>query len=996
MHFMSAVAFRWAILTLLISVGCAKKELPEAKVKGFARFQLNGGATISQASSDEYNPYVIQMGNTYLVLVFGSNRACGTCTGHNLFFARSVNAYNNDTVFPAFENPSVLTIGGTPLNYTNRIQYAATATGNNVRIFLTNTGGNVQQTGVIAPTGPFDTTLTNIANVAGLTSTVLGIEITGSRLYARQGGTVYSINHASAGDPLVAMATGQTATSVANLDGSFTSRSDGFFSLIDGTITSMSLYGNGGNLVTVNNAIAKARITPRQATVMGGLGGGFNGALMFVSGVEVGGSSEDMYVVDGLTVWEMWQQVNPKPPGAPGGSTAVETTAAAPAFSPTAGHYGMPLNVTITSTTTGALICYTTDGATDPVCDATPACSTGTTYAGAISFYNLTRNFRARACKAGLTDSAVVSATHVSDGIQPSTPGSPVADGTTSSQVQLTWSASTDAATLPAQLVYEICQTTINNGCNAFTTTFTSTAGATSYNSNGLSASTLYYYRIRSRDLAGNTSGYTAQLSATTLAGPSVNAPTFSPVAGLYNTTQNVTISTTTGSALLCYTTDGNTPACDATPTCTTGSAYSATVAIAATQQLRAIGCRSGYTNSSVTSGTYTIDTVAPVISATAPASSATVSNTQVSFTFSEACASGNVTWTRTSGTADGSSPHARALVGSELTSGAHNNITLTNNPTLVSGAVYSIAFNCTDAAGNAATTVTNTSVTYSASDGSTWTARTLPSSANWRAITYGNGVFVAVATGSTSAATSSDGITWTGRTLPSALSWYSVTFANGTFVAIANGSNVAATSPDGISWTSRTLPSTAGWASVTYGNGVFVAIAAGSTAAATSPDGITWTARTLPSSSPWLAVAYGNSMFVVVSYNSSAGATSPDGITWTPRTLPTASPLYSLTFGNGAFIAVPYGGNLALRSVDGITWTQPSLPTYTGWSSVTFGYGVFVAVAEGVTIGATSTDGITWVQRVMPNGYWLGVASGNSIFVAVAQGPSTVAATSP
>ena len=123
---------------------------------------------------------------------------------------------------------------------------------------------------------------------------------------------------------------------------------------------------------------------------------------------------------------------------------------------------------------------------------------------------------------------------------------------------------------------------------------------------------------------------------------------------------------------------------------------------------------------------------------------------------------------------------------------------------------------------------------------GSSWTARTLPSSQDWYSVTYGNGVFVAVAGGpSTVAATSPDGITWTVRTLPSSQYWYSVTYGNGVFVAVAgaNGpSTVAATSTDGITWTARTLPSSASWISVTYGNGVFVAVADGSSAAATSP----------------------------------------------------------------------------------------------------------------------------------------------------------------
>ena len=73
-----------------------------------------------------------------------------------------------------------------------------------------------------------------------------------------------------------------------------------------------------------------------------------------------------------------------------------------------------------------------------------------------------------------------------------------------------------------------------------------------------------------------------------------------------------------------------------------------------------------------------------------------------------------------------------------------------------------------------------------------TWTARTLPSSSNWRSVTYGNGLFVAVESGGTAAATSPDGVTWTARTLPSSSNWYSVTYGNGLFVAVASGSTAA------------------------------------------------------------------------------------------------------------------------------------------------------------------------------------------------------------
>ena len=79
------------------------------------------------------------------------------------------------------------------------------------------------------------------------------------------------------------------------------------------------------------------------------------------------------------------------------------------------------------------------------------------------------------------------------------------------------------------------------------------------------------------------------------------------------------------------------------------------------------------------------------------------------------------------------------------------------------------------------------------------------------------------------------DGITWAQRTLPASAGWYSVTYGNGVFVAVAYGSTIAATSPDGVTWTQRTLPASTNWFSVTYGNGVFVAVAYGSTIAASN-----------------------------------------------------------------------------------------------------------------------------------------------------------------
>ena len=73
-----------------------------------------------------------------------------------------------------------------------------------------------------------------------------------------------------------------------------------------------------------------------------------------------------------------------------------------------------------------------------------------------------------------------------------------------------------------------------------------------------------------------------------------------------------------------------------------------------------------------------------------------------------------------------------------------------------------------------------------------------------------------------------SGGTTWTSRTSATSNSWTSVTYGNGLFVAVAQSGtgNRVMTSPDGITWTSRTSAADNEWMSVTYGNGLFVAVA--------------------------------------------------------------------------------------------------------------------------------------------------------------------------
>jgi len=80
-----------------------------------------------------------------------------------------------------------------------------------------------------------------------------------------------------------------------------------------------------------------------------------------------------------------------------------------------------------------------------------------------------------------------------------------------------------------------------------------------------------------------------------------VASPTFSPTAGTYTSTQSVTISTSTSGASIRYTTDGS------TPNETAGTLYSSPVSVSANTTIKAIAYKSGMTDSSVSSATYTI-----------------------------------------------------------------------------------------------------------------------------------------------------------------------------------------------------------------------------------------------------------------------------------------------------------------------------------------------------------------------------------------------------
>jgi hypothetical protein len=275
----------------------------------------------------------------------------------------------------------------------------------------------------------------------------------------------------------------------------------------------------------------------------------------------------------------------------------------------------------------------------------------------------------------------------------------------------------------------------------------------------------------------------------------------------------------------------------------------------------------------------------------------------------------------------------------------------------------------------------------------STWTSRTSAADNGWYRVTYGNGIFVAVANSGTGnrVMTSPDGITWTARASAADNLWYGVAYGNGMFVAVASdGTNRVMTSPDGITWTGRTAAENNPWRDVHFGNGIFIAVTDfGTNRVMTSTDGITWTPQSVPVNS-WRGVTYGNGTYVAVANGGTNRVmTSPDGITWTARTSANNNNWESVVYGNGTFVAVAQTGSndRVMTSPDGITWTARPSAADNVWRGVVYGNGTFVAVANSGTGNRvmTSPDGITWTARASAaDNNWASVTYGNGTFVAV------------
>jgi chitodextrinase len=150
-------------------------------------------------------------------------------------------------------------------------------------------------------------------------------------------------------------------------------------------------------------------------------------------------------------------------------------------------------------------------GSTNFIQIATP---TGTNYSDTSLTAATTYNYRVQAVDAagnlsGYSGVASVT-TLVSDTTPPTAPTNLVASAVSSSQINLSWTVSTDNVGVTGYLV----QRSLGAGSTNFAQVGTSSG--TTFSNTGLSSRTRYNYRVQATDAAGNLSGYSSVASATT------------------------------------------------------------------------------------------------------------------------------------------------------------------------------------------------------------------------------------------------------------------------------------------------------------------------------------------------------------------------------------------------------------------------------------------------------------------------------------------------
>ncbi|GEM_PF-6969387 len=207
--------------------------------------------------------------------------------------------------------------------------------------------------------------------------------------------------------------------------------------------------------------------------------------------------------------------------------------------------------------------------------------------------------------------------------------------------------------------------------------------------------------------------------------------------------------------------------------------------------------------------------------------------------------------------------------------------------------------------------------------DGITWTSGVLPISA--RNVAFGGGVFVVTPNSSNNVAVSNDnGATWTQKSLPYIGDYRALCFGDGVFLTAIyeiSGRRAVVSTDGGETWTARPIP----WpysefsgrfnAGSSSSSGLYLVGEGNSRAAVTLDAGVTWTAVNLPSTSGIKAIVTINGLLVALA-NEATRAYFYLGGSWIAAAMPAS--FNALAAGGGRVVAVGGSSTVAIWKTGG------------------------------------------------------------------------------
>ncbi|MFA6127554.1 MAG: chitobiase/beta-hexosaminidase C-terminal domain-containing protein [Bacteroidales bacterium] len=242
-----------------------------------------------------------------------------------------------------------------------------------------------------------------------------------------------------------------------------------------------------------------------------------------------------------------------------------------PAFSPAPGTYNAIQSVTLTTTTSGASMRYTTDGTT-------PTPTSGTEYSAPIPV-GTTTTIKAISFKAGMTNSIITSGTFTIQLLLVAAPVFTPAAGTYNSVQSVTIATPTSDASI---------RFTTDGSTPSPTAGTVYTAALPISTGTNLKA---IAYKTGMTESEVSSAQYVLKCAT----------PVFSPAPGSFERPQSVTLSCATPGSAIRYTTNGTTP--DAT----NGTLYSAPVQVNTSLTLKAVAFLAGFDNSDLAEGRYSL-----------------------------------------------------------------------------------------------------------------------------------------------------------------------------------------------------------------------------------------------------------------------------------------------------------------------------------------------------------------------------------------------------